>query len=763
MSVKIIPIRSQSSSSTNPLNPLSRETRVHLATAIQKAIEDPHVSAIILYGGDNFSAGADITEFQHKKKQSAKDAVDSSEGVPSLTDLAEMIESSDKAIVAALTGVALGGGCELALACHFRVASDTCKIGLPEVKIGLIPGAGGTQRLPRLTKDIPWCLDVITSGRMVDMKESKLKRVVDDVVQGSNLLDVAKKWAKFGELMQNDLMFRKSSNMRVLAEDDGLGKERAQRVCENFMRKLTPKDLGGEALHAAVVAVKASFEHEDFKSSMKIESDLFWDLLLNSKQGRSLRHAFFAERAVDKGSKNLLHGPTAQAFMNPHGEVFIGVVGAGTMGSGIAINFLRAKYKVILADNNVEGLARGAKIISQVIQQDVAKGRIGASQAQKILTNNFFTTSDISKGEFYKCLLVVEAVFENLEIKQAIFKQLDQVVKNQQALLLSNTSTLNIDSIASALSPARRPYCAGMHFFSPAHVMKLVEIVVSSDTSRETTALIQFITSKKLRKIGVTVGNCEGFVGNRMLFPYTGEAVFVLEEGGANVSEIDNALTTFGMALGPMNMGDLAGNDIGYLVRKGKGLTKDPITGKPGPNRVAGMRYSDLPDDLVVKLGRVGQKAMKGWYDYDLTVGKGRKPISSPEVETFISSYSSIKSNRKYSQSEIVERTLFPLVNEGFKILEENIATKPSDIDVIYLYGYGWPAFRGGPMFWIDNDIGLGYFLKRLEEMNEQYPGSTYYIPSRLLKKCVGLGLTLQEYYEQAVQDTYQRSPLSRL
>lgn len=762
MTVKIISIKSPNSKSPNPLNPLSRETRLHLSNALKTAIQTPEITSIILYGGSNFSAGADITEFQPQNNNpSAKDAIASSEGVPSLTDLAQQIESSNKPIVAALTGVVLGGGCELALACHFRVALKNCKIGLPEVKIGLIPGAGGTQRLPRLTKDVLWCLDVITSGRMVGMDEAKRKGVVDDVVQGTDILNAAKKWARFGELMGKDLVFRKSSNMRVFAEDDTLGITRAQNICDQFLIKMPPKERGGESLHAAIAAVRTSFEQTDFEKSMNIESDLFWDLLLNSKQGRGLRYAFFAERAIAKGSSEYLNGPIAQALNRPQNDVYVGVVGAGTMGSGIAINFLRAGYKVILVDNNEKGLERGASIISQIIQQDVKKKRISVERAKSILSHNFFTTVDMSQGDFCKCILVVEAVFENLDIKQAIFRQLDQVILNPQALLLSNTSTLNINSIASALSPKRRAYCAGMHFFSPAHVMKLVEIVVSSDTSPETIALIQYITSKKLKKVGVTVGNCEGFVGNRMLFPYTGEATFVLEEGGATVSEVDNTLTAFGMAIGPMNMGDLAGNDIGYLVRKGKGLTKDPKTGAPGPNRRRGMRYSDLPDDLVVKLGRVGQKAMKGWYDYDMKIGKGRKPIYSKEVEDFIVSYGDKKTKQKYSQTEIIERTLFPLVNEGFKILEENIAAKPSDIDVIYLYGYGWPAFRGGPMYWIDNEVGLGYFLNRLQDMNDKYPGSTYYIPSKLLKKCVALGLTLQQYYEEGMQNTHkQRSKL---
>ena len=264
-------------------------------------------------------------------------------------------------------------------------------------------------------------------------------------------------------------------------------------------------------------------------------------------------------------------------------------------------------------------------------------------------------------------------------------------------------------------------------------------------------ALIQFVTAKRLRKVGVTVGNCMGFVGNRMLFPYMSEAVFVLEEGGASVTEVDTALVQFGFALGPLNVGDLAGNDIGYMTRKERGVVKDPKTGRPGPNRPRGSRYSDLGDDLVAMLGRVGQKKLKGWYDYDPKAGKGREPIPSKEVAEFIASYGKAVAKAKYTANEIVERVLFAMVNEGFKILEENIARAPSDIDVIYLYGYGFPAWRGGPMYWADNEVGLAYLLRRLEQFNREFKGCDHYIPSKLLKQCVGLGMTLEDYYTKGL------------
>ncbi len=671
--------------------------------------------------------------------------------------MCNQIEASPKPVIAAISGVALGGGLEVALACHFRVCDEKVKIALPEVKIGLIPGAGGTQRLPRLCHagNVSWALNLILTGRMVGMEEAKRVGVIDHVVESgssTDLLDQAKKWASYAELME-DLTFRTTCRKNVFADDDADGRFRATKICDKIAKKLPNVERGGLAAHAAVTAVRASFEKKTFDEGMEVESELFWDLLLNSKQGRGLRHAFFAERTAQKvagGGRNIASDDVAQTLLK--GGVYVGIVGAGTMGSGIAISFLRAGYKVILIDNNLKGLERGAKLIAGVFKQDVKKKRIPAQRAQHIMSKNFQTTTDMtSSKDLRESLLVIEAVFENLKIKQSIFKQLNDVVKHPRALLLSNTSTLNIDYIASALPPARRKYCAGMHFFSPAHVMKLVEIVVSSSTSSETTALIQLVTSKKLRKVGVVVGNCEGFVGNRMLFPYTGESVFVLQEGRASVAQVDKAIVSFGMALGPMTMGDLAGNDIGYLVRKEKGLVKDPKTGLPGPNRKPGMRYTDLGDDLVAKLGRAGQKKLKGWYDYDPNVAKGRKPIPSTEVAELIASYSEGKQYDKYNAKEIVERVLFPLVNEGFKILEEGIARVPSDIDVIYVYGYGWPAWRGGPMFWADHEIGLSYILQRLEEMNEMFPGSTYYVPSQLLRRCIGLNIKVEDYYEQGL------------
>jgi len=751
MTVEIISFGSP----VNPLNPLSASTRIRIADSIRKAIDNFKTTSIVLYGGKNFSAGADINEF------SPKNWKESSEEVPDLTEISAIIESCPKPVIAIVTGFALGGGFELALSCHYRIASSNAQFGLPEVKIGLIPGAGGTQRLPRLSKNVGWALQVISSGRMVGVKEARRMGIVDEVIgEVHDIIEVGKRWAKYAELV-GDMAFRRVCEQRVLLQNDLEAMNANRKICENFLKKKPTKERGGEALHAVVQAVKASFEEKSFEEGMAVETELFNQLLWNSKQGRALRYVFFSERLAQKSQKKVIHSENIKTLLKADNKTLVGVIGAGTMGSGIAICFLRAGYKVILLDNNAASLQKGRQIVKKILNQDVSKKRMSPSKVSHILNYNFIADTDMKSCGFSECLLVVEAVFENLKVKQSIFRQLDMVLTNADALVLSNTSTLNIDSITNTLKPERRPYSAGMHFFSPAHAMKLVELVKGSVTSRETIAALQIIT-RNLRKVGVTVGNCDGFVGNRMIQTYTSESNFILVEGGASVPSLDRTIESFGMAIGPMTMGDLAGNDIGYQIRKEGGLVKDPTTELPGPKRRSGMRYTDLGDDLVVKLGRIGQKKMKGWYDYDSNIGKGRKPIPSKEVADFIAYYSKESTTYAYSANEIVERVFFALVNEGFKILEEGIAQSPSDIDVIYVYGYGWPVWRGGPMYWADNEVGLAHLLHRLEEFDKRYPGSSYYVPSSLLKKCVKMNITIQEYYERGLHKS-KILPLSKL
>mmetsp|Transcript_9327 Transcript_9327/g.13243 ORF Transcript_9327/g.13243 Transcript_9327/m.13243 type:complete len:822 (+) Transcript_9327:3-2468(+) len=776
----------------NPLNPLSQWTRRHIRDSLVRAMEDSSVKSVILFGGSNFSAGADIGEFSPKSSSStitSSTSSTSNSSFPSLTDVCNLIEESSKSkpIIAAITGVALGGGLELALSCSHRVASHDSKLGLPEVNIGLIPGAGGTQRLPRILHQnsiknedatihmengLKWALKIITTGRTFGAKEALKMGIIDAIYTPesnhhqqqqqqhlTDLLPIVKK--------QLSIQTKNNAhNCNSIQKNTSL----VDTICNQVAKTLPPIEKGGKASHAAIDAVRAFYHSDNIQQGLQKEADIFWNLLLNSHQGRALRHAFFAQRNAQKAIIEIPKFTTtftstsiAQALLSNQSTsstpTHIGVVGAGTMGSGIAISFLRAGYHVTIADNSQKGLQRGIQLITKTLQSDIIKKRISKPRANHILKYNLSHTTDMLNKEtspFHKSLLVVEAAFENMQVKQSIFQTLHKAITNPHALLLTNTSTLNIDTIASALPSQRRHYCAGMHFFSPAHVMKLVEIVKSSQSSPQTIAIIQQLTSKRLKKIGVTVGNCDGFVGNRMLFPYTAEATFVLEEGGASVQQIDDAIKSFGMALGPFTMSDLAGNDIGYLVRKERGLTKDPVTDQPGPNRQPNMRYCDLSDDLVVKLKRVGQKALKGWYNYDPNIGRGRKPIFSKEVQQFVSTYNPNKydpsTNLITDDKDIVERLLFPLVNEGFKILDEDIARQPSDIDVIYLYGYGWPSWRGGPMFWVDHEVGLDYLLRKLNEFMHRFPGTDIFVPSKLLKKCVDMGVGIQQYYDEGRQ-----------
>ena len=729
------------------LNPLGSHTRQRLYEDLQAAESDASVTSVVLTGnGSNFSAGADLTEF---------DSLGSSQGV-SLVDVVNYIEHFSKPIVAAIQGVALGGGLELALACHYRVASPAARMGLPETTVGVIPGAGGTQRLPRLV-GVQTALDTILTGKQVSSTQAFDMGLVDAVSSTNKEQSVqqcAAKWADWAQLMP--LADRRVSRLPLQESST-----QVQAICKAVALKLPPRERGGESVHCALEAVAACAS----PNGMQREGELFFRAL---SKGAGQRHAFFAVRAAQKSK---LAPPKQHALLTKPPSVPVGVVGAGTMGSGIALVLLQAGFTVHLVDIQQEALQKGIAFLQRTVQSMVTKGSLLGSKASSILKR---LLPSQSLQDMKDCMLVLEAVVENLDIKRKIFTTLGQVTP-PTALLLSNTSTLNINEMAAVLSPERQGYCAGWHFFSPAHRMKLVEIVVASQTLPETVALLQLLT-KRIGKVGVTVGCCDGFVGNRMLAPYTGECCLLLAGGDATVESVDRAIVDFGMAMGVFAMSDLAGNDIGYVVekcsivivtfsavfltfsisyfiRKEKGLVKDPKTGR-APNRKPGMRYTDLGDDLVTELGRVGQKAMKGWYDYDPKVGKGRKPIPSPEVAIFIQGYVVDKSKGMLSSNQIVERVLFPLVNEGFKILEEGIAQKPSDIDVVYLYGYGWPAWRGGPMFWADNEIGLPYLLARLQHFHRQFPGSDYYKPSRLLEECVNQDLTVEEYFKRGMQQT---------
>lgn len=689
-------------------------------------------------------------------------------GTPTLNDLAHLIENSPKPVVAALTGACLGGGMELALSSHYRVADPSLRYGLPEVKIGLIPGAGGTQRLPRAI-GVKRALDAIVRGRMISVKEGLESGFLDGVVsteRGESVVECAVRWAGWVSNFPTASLDARRLGRRSVPADEG-GMENGD-MCDFALQNCPPKGEGGESARACVEAIRASFDRPTFAEGMAVEKELFNDLLYHSLQGRAYRHVFFAERSSGSASGGTTfssgNGGSIAGLIKGKGS--IGVIGAGTMGRGIAISFLRAGYgPVTLVDVQPNGLKAGVAYIQSTIKADAKKGRMSQSKAEGIISH-LQSATDLSA--LADCDLIVEAAFENLKVKREIFTKLDAIVSKPDALLLSNTSTLDVDAIASSLRPEKRPYCAGMHFFSPAHIMKLVEVVRGSETSPEVLGALRILT-KRIRKVPVVVGNCDGFVGNRMIHPYTTESTLMLVEYGADaglgVEDVDAALDrrNFGMAIGPFVMSDVAGNDIGYNIRREKGLVRDPETGITGPNRIDGMRYTEMGDEMVEKYKRVGQKAGKGWYDYDPKVGKGRKPISSAEMQSLIESYAKSGTGQKLSAETIVARVLFPLVNEGFKILEEGVADDPGDIDVIYLYGYGFPAHKGGPMFWADNYIGLPRILSELNALYRAYPGSEYFRPSNLLVKCVAAGLGVQEYYRRGLMRSGDGESRSKL
>jgi len=391
-------------------------------------------------------------------------------------------------------------------------------------------------------------------------------------------------------------------------------------------------------------------------------------------------------------------------------------------------------------------------LIRRTIESRTKRGKIKVDHAKMML--GMLQTSNKLES-LANAQLVVEAVVENMDIKKNIFRELNRITP-MHSVLLSNTSSLDVDKMASVLDPARRKQFAGWHFFSPAHVMKLVEIIVGLETSPETVATLQILT-RKINKVGVVVGNCDGFCGNRLLRPYSAETVMLLVEGRATVSEVDQALLDFGMALGPFQLGDLAGNDVGFCIRVERGHarrnTKEPIpSARPD-------RYTELGDIMVSEYERLGQKCGKGWYDYDLTVGSGRKGIPSAEVDAIVRKYMiHDKQVQKYSKDEIIARCLFPLVNEGFKCLEEGISRRPGDIDIVYCYGYGFPLWRGGPMHWADNEIGLSVILNSLQEMSLRFPTTDHFVPSKLLQQCVSLDIKVEEYYNRKEVETDRKS-----
>ncbi|RBW51821.1 3-hydroxyacyl-CoA dehydrogenase NAD-binding domain-containing protein [Marinobacter sp. F3R11] len=670
-----------------PVNALSHAVRSGLVSALEQGQKDSEARVLLLVcDGRTFIAGADIREFGKPMQE------------PGLPAVVEQYESSDKPIVAAIHGTALGGGLETALGCHYRVALSGAKVGLPEVKLGLLPGAGGTQRLPRLT-GARKALEMITSGEFVGAKEALALGIVDAVDEGNDVkaagLAFAQKVADEGRPVR-----------RVRDLTDKVAADKGSDVFDQFRAALQKKARGQFAPFKCVDAVEAAF-NLPFAEGMKRERELFMECM-GSSQRSGLIHSFFAEREVSK-IKGL---PKDTPVRNVNR---VGVIGAGTMGGGIAMNFANVGIPVTIVEMKQEALDKGLGIIRKNYENSAKRGRITSQQVEDRMA---LITGSLNYDDFKDVDLVIEAVFENMAVKKEIFAKLDSVCK-PGAILASNTSTLDIDEIASA---TKRPEdVVGMHFFSPANVMKLLENVRGSKTSDEVKATVMAV-AKKIKKVGVLVGNCHGFVGNRMLHRRGAEAMALVNEG-ATPQQVDKVLTDLGYPMGQFAMSDLAGIDVGYRIREER--------------RKAGEQVDVSWMDKLAEQNRLGQKTMAGVYRYE---EGSRKPIPDPEVERIIEEFRKEQgiSSREITDQEILERCMYVMVNEAAKILEEGIADRALDIDVVWIYGYGFPAYRGGPMFWADQ-VGLDVILAAVEKYHDVVGGEQWQ-PAGLLKKLVAEG-----------------------
>lgn len=672
-----------------PVNALSHAVRSGLVAALEQGQKDSETKVLLLVcEGRTFIAGADIREFGKPMQE------------PSLPVVVEQFENSGKPLVAAIHGTALGGGLETALGCHYRVALSSAKVGLPEVKLGLLPGAGGTQRLPRLA-GAQKALEMITSGEFVGAKDALAFGIVDAVDDGTDVKAAGLAYAK--QIADEDKPVR-----RVRDLTDKIAADKDSDIFEQFRATLQKKARGQFSPFKCVDAIEAAF-NLPFPEGVKRERELFMECM-DSPQRGGLIHSFFAEREVSK-VKGLSKDTPVRDVKS------VGIIGAGTMGGGIAMNFANVGIPVTIVEMKQEALDKGLGIIRKNYESSAKKGRITQQQVEDRMA---LVTGSLNYDDFNDVDLVIEAVFENMAVKKEIFGKLDGVCK-PGAILASNTSTLDIDEIASA---TKRPEdVVGMHFFSPANVMRLLENVRGSKTSDEVKATVMAV-AKKIKKVGVLVGNCHGFVGNRMLHKRGAEAMALVNEG-ATPQQVDKVLTDLGYPMGQFAMSDLAGIDVGYRIRE--------------ELRNAGENVAPSWMDKLAEQNRFGQKTMAGVYKYE---EGSRKPIPDPEVERIIEDFRKEQgiSSREITDQEILERCMYVMVNEAAKILEEGIADRALDIDVVWIYGYGFPAYRGGPMFWAD-EIGLDSILAAVEKYHGDVGGAQWE-PAPLLKKLVADGKT---------------------
>ena len=644
-------------SNNPPVNALSTAVRQGLVDAIAEAEADDSVNAVVIAcEGQTFFAGADITEFGKPPQQ------------PWLPMVVDTIENCSKPVVAAIHGTAFGGGLEVALASHYRVAVPAAKLGTPEVKLGLLPGAGGTQRLPRVA-GVRKALEMTATGSPIGAKEAFECGLVDRLVEGELIPHAV----AYAEEVRDVRPVPKSSQY-----EDKVGNVDPA-VFEDFQRDNAKKFRGFDAPQANIKAVRVATE-KPYPEGVIEERKLFMELM-SGTQARAQQYFFFAERKAAK-IEGLPEGTQPRDIRK------VGVIGAGTMGGGISMNFLSAGIPVTIVEMGQEALDRGTGVMLRNYEASAAKGKLTAEQVGKAMgllepTLDFEALAD--------CDLIIEAVYENMDVKKEVFGRLDRIAK-PGAILASNTSYLNINEIAASIS--RPGDVVGLHFFSPANVMKLLEVVRGDKTAPDV-LLTAMQIGKRIRKVPVVAGVCHGFIGNRMLMPRQVEATKLLLEG-ATPEQVDQVHVDFGMPMGPFQMADLAGVDIGW---------------HRDPERIENVR------DALCAIDRWGQKKGAGFYDYD----EKRRPSPSPVVQQIIEDFAKKQGveRREISDEEIVERTLYTMVNEGAKILEEGIAQRASDIDVVWVYGYGWPVYRGGPMFWADT-VGLAEIVEGLKRQEER-------------------------------------------
>jgi 3-hydroxyacyl-CoA dehydrogenase len=667
-----------------PVNALSQAVRAGLRDAVAQGMADDGVAAMVIWcAGRTFIAGADIREFGQPPKE------------PALPEVVQFMEKSTKPIVAAIHGTALGGGLEVTLGCHFRIALPTAKVGLPEVKLGILPGSGGTQRLPRLI-GAKAALDMIVSGDHVAATKAHVYGIIDEIVEG-DLKAAAIAFAQ--RVVAEARPLRRVSTLPVRNDDPNLFDE--------YRKSIARKARGFLAPFACIKAVQAATELP-FDEGMKRERELFNELV-TSPQSKAQRHVFFAEREVTKI-------PGLPENTKTRDVKSVAVLGAGTMGGGIAMCFANVGVPVTLLEMSQENLDRGLSTIRKNYANTVAKGSLKQEEMDKRLA---LIKPTLSYDDIKQADLVIEAVFEEMSIKREVFAKLDAVCK-PGAILATNTSYLNINEIAKS---TKRPQdVMGMHFFSPANVMRLLENVRGEKTAPEVYATAMK-AGKTIGKVPVLVGVCHGFVGNRMLSKRSREGGFMLEEG-ALPQQIDKVLYDFGFAMGPFAVGDLAGLDVGWRNRKS---LFDKLTPREQANNLL---------DKICEMGRYGQKTGAGYYKYD----EKRNATPDPVIEQLIVKHSQERgiTRRTISDQEIIERTMYAMINEGAKILEEGIAARPLDIDIVWIYGYGFPVYRGGPMFYADA-IGLKTVYEAILKYQKQV-GAEYWTPAPLLEKLAKAG-----------------------